>query len=137
MSIEPQRLRAAIQLVSGSAPLETECARLGRTLGVIEEVLPWLVLRCNAFEDAPAFATSFSTEAKRVALPATRRQTSRVSSVARLNAERHVEAALGTLIADNITRREIATAAEEQVATLAGLSEYPGVLSYIYYRKLA
>lgn len=116
MSIEPRRLRAALQLVTGTAPTIDDANGLARRLGIIEEVLPWLVLRRDAFADTPALADVLAAAVKRCPSPATRRKPARVSSLTRLAAERRIEAALGALIADNIAHADVANGSDMSVA---------------------
>ena len=134
MSIDPRRLRAALQLVTGAAPTTDDAIGLARRLGVVEEVLPWLVLRRDAFTDMPAFADILATAVRRCPSPATRRKPDRVSSLTRLAAERRIDEALGSLIADTIARGDVAASAEAQIARLTRMSDSQQAPTDIPYR---
>ena len=134
MSIDPHRLRAALQLVTGAAPTTDDANGLVRRLGVIEEVLPWLVLRRDAFTDTPEFTETVAAAVKRCPSPATRRKPARVSSLTRLAAERRSEEALGALIADNIAHADVALSAEAQITRLTRLSDSQQTPTDIPYR---
>jgi hypothetical protein len=134
MSIDPRRLRAALQLVTGAAPAADDANGLARRLGVVEEVLPWLVLRRDALADMPALTDILATAVKRCPSPTTRHQLTRVGSPTRLAAERRIEEALGALIADNIAHADVAMAAEAQIARLTRMSESQHAPTDIPYR---
>jgi hypothetical protein len=125
MSIDPRRLRAALQLVTGTAPSIDDANGLALRLGIIEEVLPWMVLRREAFADMPALTDMLATAAKRSPSPATRRKPSRVSSLTHLAAERQIEAALSALISDNIARADVVMSAEMYISNYIRILEAP------------
>ena len=134
MSIDPRRLRAALQLVTGTAPTPDVANGLARRLGVVEEVLPWLVLRRDAFADMPTLADSLAAAAKRSPSAATRRQPTRVSSLTRLAAERRIEESLGALIANNIAQADVALSAEAQITQLVRMSKSEQTPNDVPYR---
>ena len=88
MSIEPGRLRHAIQLATGETTSPGEGLRLAGLLGVVEEILPYLLLRRDGFATSPkildalAEARARAPGGARTARPITRTDAVQVAAVA-------------------------------------------------------
>jgi len=121
MSIDPARLDLALQLFGVRAP-DGNVEELAETLGVVEEILPWLVLRANALADYEDVDAALRSAAGRVSGAATSRIASPVASIARRRATSELDRALEELIKDNISRNGLATTADSYLADLVRIS---------------
>jgi len=122
MSIDSERLRAASQLILGSAFSPEQCEELARTLGVVEEVLPWFALRRNAFRTIPQIEANFKAAAMKCPFPSSRRALPRDPARMVLPMNRELENALGAVIADNLQKSSLASFADAHLAQLTRIS---------------
>ena len=102
MTIEPQMLEAVIALVCGREPGGAFAADLARVLDQREEVLPWVVLRCRAFDDDAEVQARLKTLAAAGNRPNRQRAHGAVIDPQSHQRARDVETALGAMIAAKI-----------------------------------
>ena len=119
MSIDPSRLRDACQLVFGMALDSRENGALARTLGVVEEVLPWMALHRGAFTTFPEIEAAIKVAAAICPSAASRRPLPHEHpSQTTLDTNRALEKALGAVIAENIKNSSLAVTADHYLAEL-------------------
>lgn len=125
MSIEPDYLRQALQLFGVKPPEGQDTAALAKTLDVIEEVLPWIVLKADGFDQEGEIAKALRAAAGRSARAATSRSTAQRPSLALKHASRELDHAVEALIRGDIAHQALATTADARLAELVRLSAAP------------
>lgn len=118
MSIDPQRLRAASQLILGSSFSPEHCRKIAGILGVKEEILPWLVLRRNAFKAYPEFQRHLKVAAERCPTSLSKRSPTHASSQETQALLKSLDESLSVLISENIKSENIAHSVESNVSKL-------------------
>ncbi len=123
MSIDPVRLRDASQLLFGTALDADESEALARTLGVVEEVLPWMVLRREALVKFPELEAAVKAASAICPSPASRRPLPHDHPTqATLNTIHAIEEALGAVIAENVKNSGLSAAVDHHLAELVRVS---------------
>ncbi|WP_353227680.1 hypothetical protein [Novosphingobium sp.] len=107
MTIAPDWLHDAVALVTGHDLPPDAATELAEMLCVEPEVLPWLMLRANAFADYPDLDAAIRSQASRTPHPATRRPPALQSAGATLAAQRMADDALRQIVAENCAAQEL------------------------------
>jgi hypothetical protein len=107
MTIDPAWLRRAVALAAGCDMPEAMATDLANTLSVRAEVLPWLVLRAQAFADDPAIAAAIKAQAARIARPRTSRPASLHSAVRSAEVKALADEVIRQIVAENVERARL------------------------------
>ena len=118
MSIDPQRLRAASQIILGSSFSQEKCGKLANILGITEEILPWLVLRQGAFKTFPDFGRSLEKAAERCATPLSKRTPTHASSRETLTLHKSLDDCLAVIVSENIKDERLSYNFELNLSTI-------------------
>ena len=102
MSIDPDRLHDVLRLVGATLPEGLGASDLANLLGVPEEILPWLMLRANAFANHGEIEQALYAAAARAPTPGTSRAPTNSPGLALHQANRQLDKALGALIREDI-----------------------------------
>ena len=134
MTVDTELLHAAVALVLGRTPGKALTHELGRVLDQQEEVLPWLILRENAFADDADVQGRLRALAAAGNRPTRQRPAGPVVAICTPVVKREIEEALGGIIADNVAGSDRADA----IGALLHIqnSTLPGRPGYDFRRRI-
>jgi hypothetical protein len=123
MSIDVARLSEAIFLATGESATGGEVERLAVMLDVVEEALPYLLLRRGGFSGCPQMQAALEASRGRAVGPAkTRREPSLADSVRAEAAERELAAALKALIEADLAGADLQARVDDAMRVAAELN---------------
>jgi hypothetical protein len=126
MSINPQWLRAASQLALGEALSSEQCETLSKRLSVVEEVLPWLILKRGGFSQVSQFRERLSDAAHKLPSPMSSREHTRLPINTTMTAIAQLEQELGAIVRQNLAVKETAVIADSLISKIVQFSAEDG-----------